>query len=59
MGVTAVEGDFEEGDIIRILDSTGRVIAVGRSAYSANQARQHLGEHNLKPLVHYDYLYLE
>ena len=59
VGVTAVEGDFEEGDIIRILDSTGRVIAVGRSAYSANQARQHLGEHNLKPLVHYDYLYLE
>lgn len=56
VGVTAIEGDFEEGDIVTIVDHKGNAIAVGRSAYSAEAARPLIGHHDLKPLVHYDYL---
>ncbi|MGN0201481.1 MAG: glutamate 5-kinase [Candidatus Cryptobacteroides sp.] len=59
VGVTAVEGDFEEGDIIRILDPDGRQIACGKSAYSSAEAASAMGEHCRKALVHYDYLYIE
>ena len=59
VGVTAVEGDFEEGDIITITDdATGRQIAVGRTAYSAGEARQLVGKHDVRPIVHYDYMSL-
>ena len=27
--------------------------------YSAEEARLHMGEHDLRPLVHYDYLCME
>ena len=59
VGVTKVEGSFEEGDIVNIFDENGRKIALGRSSYSAEEAQRHLGEHNIKPLVHYDYMYME
>jgi len=58
VGVVSVQGDFEEGDIIGILDPAGTQFAVGRSAYSASQAREVIGRHDCRPLVHYDYLCL-
>lgn len=58
VGVERIEGDFEEGDIINIVDRQGRVIAVGRTAYSSAEAQAHIGQHEVKPLVHYDYLYI-
>ena len=59
VGVCAVEGDFMEGDIINIANERGETFAVGRSGYSAEEARLHMGEHDLRPLVHYDYLCME
>lgn len=59
VGVSAVEGDFMEGDIINIANERGETFAVGRSGYSAEEARLHMGEHGLRPLVHYDYLCME
>lgn len=59
VGVTAIEGDFEEGDIINVVDAMGNTMAVGRSNYDADAARQLMGEHDIKPLIHYDYLYME
>jgi glutamate 5-kinase len=59
VGVTAVEGDFEEGDIIDVVNPEGQTIAVGRSAYSASAARQVIGQHDVKPIIHYDYLFME
>lgn len=56
VGVTAVDGDFEEGDIIAVRAPGGSEIAIGRTAYSARQARQMIGAHDVKPIVHYDYL---
>lgn len=59
VGVTAVEGDFEEGDIINVIDQQGNNIGVGRSGYSAEEARRRMGVHDVKPVIHYDYLYME
>ena len=59
VGVTAIEGEFEEGDIVTIADSEGRRMGVGRSAYGSNDARRLIGKHDVKPLVHYDYLCLD
>lgn len=59
VGVTSIDGDFEEGDIINVEDSAGTTIAIGRSAYSADEARRNIGVHDIKPLIHYDYLYME
>lgn len=59
VGVTAVEGDFEEGDIISIVAPDGRTVGVGRSSYSSDEARRLVGKHDVRPLVHYDYLFVE
>lgn len=59
VGVTSVDGEFEEGDIIRILGPDGNAIACGKSSYSSAEAAACIGAHGMKPLVHYDYLYLE
>ena len=59
VGVIRIEGEFEEGDLISIVDEKGKAIAIGRSSYTATEARKNMGVHELKPLVHYDYLYLE
>ena len=56
VGVTDIEGDFEEGDIVNIVTPENRRIAVGRSSFSADTARTLIGQHDQKPLVHYDYL---
>lgn len=59
VGVEQIDGQFEEGDLIAISDNQGQRIAIGRSAYAAEEARALIGTHNVKPLVHYDYMYME
>jgi glutamate 5-kinase len=59
VGVDRIDGEFDEGDIINIVGPDGRLIAVGRSAYSSDDAQKLIGAHDVRPLVHYDYLYME
>ena len=59
VGVTAVEGDFERDDLVRILSPDGTQLAVGRISCDSATARRNLGRKGLKPLLHCDYLYLE
>ena len=59
VGVTAVKGDFEKDDIVRIFDDAGLQIGVGRVSCDSREAVESIGVHGKKPLVHYDYLYLE
>ena len=54
VGVTAIDGDFEEGDIVNVADPSGSVIAIGRSGYSSDEARRNIGVHDIKPVIHYD-----
>jgi len=58
VGVDAVDGDFDRGDVIRILSSTGKVLGCGQARYDHNEITKLMGQRGHKPLVHYDYLYL-
>lgn len=59
VGVTTIKGDFEKDDIVKIIDEKGRQIGVGCAAYDSNEARSLIGKRDIKPLIHYDYLYLD
>ncbi len=59
VGVTSIIGDFEKNDIVRIVNAGGKQIGVGCAAYSSREATALIGQRDQKPLVHYDYLYLD
>ena len=58
IGVTAVEGVFEKGDLVKIKDEAGQLIGIGKAEYSSEKAEKHKGNKNKNEVVHYDYLYL-
>ena len=58
VGITAVEGDFERGDVIEIIAADGSSVGVGRARYGSERARALLGKQGEKALVHYDFLVL-
>ncbi|MDR0891584.1 MAG: glutamate 5-kinase, partial [Mediterranea sp.] len=59
VGITRVEGEFEKDDIVRIIDYQGHRVGVGRVNCDSAQARDAMGKHGKRAVVHYDYLYIE
>ncbi len=59
VGVVSVEGVFEKGDIVRIVSPDGRQIGVGKASMSSAKASETAGKKGGRPLIHYDYLYIE
>ncbi|SEJ70651.1 glutamate 5-kinase [Cyclobacterium xiamenense] len=58
IGIQSINGDFLKGDIVRILDSEGKRIGLGKAEYGAETARDKIGLSGQRPLIHYDYLYI-
>lgn len=59
VGITHIEGEFEKDDIVRIMDNKADQIGIGKISFDSTEATKMIGKHGLKPLVHYDYLYLD
>ncbi len=59
VGVVRIEGEFEKDDIVRVSSVDGETVGVGRVSCDSDEARRQQGRHDCKPLIHYDYLYLE
>lgn len=59
VGVVDIEGEFEKDDLVRVVSPDGDEIGIGRTAYSSVEAREAIGRHGMKPIIHYDYLYIE
>ena len=59
VGITAIKGDFEKDDIVRIIDEKGLAIGVGKVSYDSKKTTELIGKKGNKPVIHYDYLYLE
>lgn len=59
VGVVEIEGDFEKDDLVKVVDTSGATIGIGRVSCSSEEARRQIGVHGCKPLIHYDYLYIE
>lgn len=58
VGIVQIEGEFNKGDIVSIYNEQNQELGLGISAYSASHAQTIIGKKNIKPMVHYDYLYL-
>lgn len=59
VGITAVKGEFEKDDIVRIIGNDGQSLGVGRVSCNAAQVSAVMGKHGKKPVVHYDYLCID
>ncbi len=59
VGIVALQGNFERGDIITIVDERQHPIGYGRAQYSSETAAQRVAKQRQKPLIHYDYLFVE
>ncbi|MBS2211683.1 glutamate 5-kinase [Carboxylicivirga mesophila] len=57
-GVVEFYGDFEKGDLIKIVNEQKQTIGIGKASYSIDKANKHRQDSKYKPLVHYDYLYV-
>lgn len=58
-GIVTILGEFKAKDLLTIRDEAGTYLGVGCSTMDSDKARAHVGAHNLKPLIHYDYLYID
>ncbi len=59
VGIIAIKGEFEKDDIVRIIAPDGSSIGVGKAHCDSVEARASMGRHGCRPVVHYDYLYIE
>ncbi|MDO5571564.1 MAG: glutamate 5-kinase [Bacteroidales bacterium] len=59
VGVVKVVGNFESDDIVKIINDKGIQIGVGKTNVSSEKAISLIGKKGVKPIVHYDYLYLD
>lgn len=59
VGVTRIAGEFEKDDIVKIINEAGVQLGVGCAGYDSSEAVGLIGKRDIKPLVHYDYLYLD
>ncbi|MBK0378805.1 glutamate 5-kinase [Mucilaginibacter segetis] len=59
VGILEILADFKKGEIIKIVDDRNKIIGLGMAEYGAEKAKEWTGKQNKRPLVHYDYLYLQ
>jgi len=59
VGVVKIISGFEKGEIIKLVDTDNKTVGLGIAEYGAEKAAEWIGQKNKKPLVHYDYLYIQ
>lgn len=59
IGIVKVGSEFKKDDLIKIMDENGKIIGVGRASCGSDKIETEKQSDRQKPIVHYDYLYLE
>jgi glutamate 5-kinase len=59
VGVVTVKGEFRSGDLLKIEDETSNYIGIGKAQFGSDKLEKEKEAARQKPLIHYDYLYLE
>lgn len=56
-GVTKVSGEFARGDVVRVTDIKGKLVARGISSYSSKDMAKIIGKHSkdILGILGYDY----
>lgn len=58
IGVIKITGEFKKGDIVKLCNEKEESIGLGVVQYTSEKAKNLIGQKNQKPLIHYDYLFL-
>ncbi|WP_207426284.1 glutamate 5-kinase [Pedobacter sp. SYSU D00535] len=58
VGVVEVKEEFHKGDIIKLIDENEKLVGLGIAEYGSDKAIERIGQKKQRPLVHYDYLFL-
>ena len=59
VGIVRVEGDFEKDDLVHVLSEDGRMLGIGCASFGVEESRLLIGKKDQKPMIHYDYLWLD
>ncbi len=59
VGIEKIEGEFKKGDLIKITDTNGLLVGMGKASYGSDKIDKEKQTDKQKPVIHYDYLYLE
>ena len=59
VGIVKIAAEFKKGDLIKIVDESGKTIGVGKAGYGSDSFESEKQSGKQKPIVHYDYLYIE
>ena len=59
VGIVKVVSEFKKDDLIKIVDESGRQIGVGKAGYGSAKIETEKLAEKQRPLIHYDYLYLD
>ena len=54
-----IEGEFKRGDILKIKGPREENIGRGMAEYSAETAKNCVGKNRVRPIIKYEYLYIE
>lgn len=59
VGIVNIESEFKKGDLIKIIDESDNVVGIGKAQFSSDKINVEKQSVKQRPLIHYDYLYLE
>ncbi len=57
VGLSAIDGDFDKGDLVRIVDENKKLLALGVARYGSSKLRPVLEKKQQPVFVHYDHLH--
>lgn len=59
VGVLKTDNEFKTGDLLKIYDEGGNYLGIGKAQFGFDKLEREKLAAKQKPLIHYDYLYLE
>jgi len=57
VGIKQIKGNFNKGDIVKIVDNHGKAVGFGLSQYNSIDAQVLIGKKDEKPMIRYEYLF--
>jgi glutamate 5-kinase len=59
VGIVEIISKFIKGDLIKVVDEFGNIVGIGKAQFSSDKFELEKKSDKQRPLIHYDYLYLE